>query len=618
MPVLLPMDSHTHNIICISTIDWDFIWQGHQEIMSHLARQGHRVLFIENTGVRRVTLQDLPRLKKRILNWRNSIKGIRKVMENLYVYSPIVLPFPYSRVARSVNKTIMGLTLRRWTKTMQFGSPVIWTWLPTGLALDLIKVLDGQLVIYYCCDNFEASSAGTKRIRETENILIRTADLVFAHSKALFDRCRRFTDEVHVFNYGFNREVFARAADEPPADLASIKRPILGYVGGVHKAIDFALIEKLALAHPDKSLVFVGPLQTEVGQLVRLPNIHFLGQKRYEELPTYIKHFDLGLIPYALNEYTKNVYPTKLNEYLIMGKPVICTQLPEVQYFNLCHHEIVSVCASHEEFLGQIDVDLARDCEARRVQRIRLVQKQAWDEKIEAMKRLIRGKLEEKAKTREMNWQEALVKFYRVSRRKVAASIVAALVAYGLVFYTPLLWVLAEPLKIVQRPMKADLIVVLAGGIGESGEPGEEYREKVKRGVDLYNQGYADTILLSSGATYVFNEAHVMKALAVSLGVPDAAIKLDERAGGNYLRLLNARKVMDENGWSRMLLVTSHYNGARSRLVAQKNFPGVAVVVTPAIEGAFFGNRGHVAWKHIRAIGHECLAIIYYWWKGFI
>src|SRR3989338_7857141 len=95
------------NIICISTIDWDFIWQGHQEIMSVLAKNGNRVLFIENTGVRAPTFKDIPRLWHRLSNWRKGFKGVRKEMENLYIYSPLAIPFPYSRVAIKINRVIM-------------------------------------------------------------------------------------------------------------------------------------------------------------------------------------------------------------------------------------------------------------------------------------------------------------------------------------------------------------------------------------------------------------------------------------------------------------------------------------------------------------------------------
>lgn len=608
----------THNVVCISTIDWDFIWQGHQEIMSTLARQGHRVLFIENTGVRRATLKDLPRLQHRLRNWRRGVRGIRKVMDNLYVYAPLVLPFPYSRVARAINKALMFWTLRSWTRTMRFENPIIWTWLPSPLALELIRLLDGQLVIYYCCDDFQASSPGSRRIRETEDLLLRRADLVFAHSKEIFERCRWLTDQVYVFQYGFKREVFLRAADRPPADLASIKGPIIGYVGGVHRHVDQELLEKVAVAHPDKSIVLVGPLQVEVGRLAGLPNVHFLGQKRYEELPNYIKHFDVGLIPYALNEYTKSVYPTKLNEYLIMGKPVVSTQLPEVGYFNQCNHGIVSVADTPDAFVHRIAEELTGDSEARRTQRIRLVEKNAWGEKIAEMQRLIQAKLEEKVKTREMDWQNAFVSFYRSSRRKIMMGLATAALAYGILFYTPALWTLAEPLRMSDQPVEADVIVVLAGGIGESGEPGEEYQEKVKHAADLYRQGYAGKLIFSSGVGYVFKEAQVMRALAVSLGVPEGAIILDERGGGNYQSLLNAKRIMEPAGWSRMLLVTARYNTGRSRLLTEKNLPGIAVTLAPAPHSIYFGDGSQVAWKHVRAIAHEYLAILYYWWRGYL
>jgi uncharacterized SAM-binding protein YcdF (DUF218 family)/glycosyltransferase involved in cell wall biosynthesis len=612
------MNTPLHNIVCISTIDWDFIWQGHQEIMSTLARQGHRVLFIENTGVRNVTLKDLPRLKTRLLNWRRGVRGIRKVMDNLYVYAPLVLPFPYSRVARAINKALMFWTLRSWTRTMRFENPIIWTWLPTPLTLELIEVLDGRLVVYYCCDNFEASSPGSRRVRETEDHLCRTADLVFASSKALFDRSRMFTDQIYLFPTGFNREVFVRAAATAPDDLAHIPRPILGYVGGVHKVIDFELVEKLARAYPEKSLVFVGPIQTEIGRLSILPNVYFLGQKRYEDLPNYIAQFDVCLIPYLLNDYTRHVLPVKLNEYLIMGKPVVSTKLPEVEYFNRTHQEIVAIADNHEAFVVRIADELRRDNESLRATRAVLVEKNAWDKKIDTMSSLIQAKLEEKAKARELNWRDSLLNFYRSSQRNGTLAVSACLIAYAVFFHTPAVWMLAEPLRFEQQPVSADAIVVLAGGIGESGEPGDEYQEKVRYAAELYHQGYADKLIFSSGVWYVFQETQVMKALAVSLGVAESAIILEEVGGGNYASLHNAKAIMESKGWTRMLLVTARYNTSRSHLLAAKNLPAITVSLTPAPHSVFFGNESTVAWKHVRAITHEYLGIIYYWWKGYI
>src|SRR5881396_1101759 len=101
------MKPSRRDVVCISSIDWDFIWQGHQEIMSTLAAEGHRVLFIENTGVRTPALRDLSRVGQRLRNWWRGTNGFRQQRENLFIYSPIVVPFPYSRVARWINRYTM-------------------------------------------------------------------------------------------------------------------------------------------------------------------------------------------------------------------------------------------------------------------------------------------------------------------------------------------------------------------------------------------------------------------------------------------------------------------------------------------------------------------------------
>src|SRR5438128_7692638 len=129
------------DILCISSIDWDFIWQGHQEIMSRLASGGHRVLFVENTGVRAPHVSDLPRVRQRIRNWWRGTKGFRQERPNLFVYSPLLLPLPYSQVARWINRVLLIGALRRWMRATGFYRPIVWTFLPTPIALDLIADL---------------------------------------------------------------------------------------------------------------------------------------------------------------------------------------------------------------------------------------------------------------------------------------------------------------------------------------------------------------------------------------------------------------------------------------------------------------------------------------------
>src|SRR3989338_4197656 len=183
------------NIICISSIDWDFIWQGHQEIMSTLVKNGNRVLFIENTGVRAPRFRDMPRIKSRIKNWFRGINGIREQAQNLYIFSPLVLPFPYLRLAKWINRHLTLSVLEKWTKVMHFTDPVVWTFLPTPLSLGIIDNLSARIIIYYCIDSFQASSEAAKKIKKSEEILLRKADLVFVTSRELYDYCSRYTNK---------------------------------------------------------------------------------------------------------------------------------------------------------------------------------------------------------------------------------------------------------------------------------------------------------------------------------------------------------------------------------------------------------------------------------------
>src|SRR6187455_2361671 len=183
--------THRYDIICITSIDWDFIWQGHQEIMSRLAKDGHRVLFIENTGVRQLRVADMGRVRDRLRNWRRGTKGFREERPNLFVYSPLVLPLPYSRIARWINRQLMVRSLTRWIRATSFSRPIVWTFLPTPLVLDLIRQLGPVATIYHCVDEFSSSSADAKRIVASEEELFRSADLVFVTSEKLRERAAR-------------------------------------------------------------------------------------------------------------------------------------------------------------------------------------------------------------------------------------------------------------------------------------------------------------------------------------------------------------------------------------------------------------------------------------------
>ena len=610
------------DIVCISSIDWDFIWQGHQQIMATLAEHGNRVLFIENTGVRSPGLRDLPRLKKRVVDWWRSTKGFRRDRPNLFVYSPLVLPFPYSRLARAFNRRVIGHSVRSWMRAMEFSRPVLWTFLPTPLALDLARTLDPKVTVYYCIDRLAESSLRARRIAKSEREVLRTADLVFVTSRNLYDHARPYNPRVEVFPFGVDLEHFEKARMAPedaavPEAVRSIPRPIAGYVGGIHKWLDQDLIAEVAAGLPHTSFVFVGPLQTDVSRLKQLPNVHFLGMRSRDELPYYVRAFDVGLIPYMVSPYTENVYPTKLNEYLAMGKPVVATDLREIRGFNERHDNVVLIGSDARAFRAGIEEAVREERDGDWFRRVSVAEQNSWPKRIERMSKLIEEQLEIADRSSEKRWRERLLAYYRGSRPRFAA-IAVALLLYLLVFYTPLVWYLAAPLAVADPPRNADAIVVFAGGVGESGLAGEGYQERVKQAVRLYEAGRASRLVFSSGYYYLFKEAQIMKAFAVSLGVPENAIVLEERAANTYQHVVFVKEILDRHGWRTITLISSPYHMRRASLTFRKAAPGITIVHSPAAESRFYRHDLGASWPQIRAIAQEYAGIALYWWKGWI
>jgi uncharacterized SAM-binding protein YcdF (DUF218 family) len=620
------------DIICIASIDWDFIWQGHQEIMATFAKNGNRVLFIENTGVRVPGIRDIGRLRKRLINWIKGVKGFREAHQNLYVYSPLILPFPYSRLARWINRYFLFGTLRKWLKLMDFNDAVVWTFLPTGTALDIIDDLDYKCLVYYCIADFNELVKKPKKVQKTESALIRKSDIIFAQGKAFEEKCRSLNDNVYIFPFGLNTGIFDNSKecsrDYDYSDIKNVKNPIIGYIGGIHRHIDFDLLEYIAGANSHWSIVLVGPVQTDVSSLKEFPNIFFLGKKNFNLLPAYIKEFDVCIIPYINSEFTKTVYPTKLNEYHALGKPVVSTDLSEIIEFNRENGNLILIASSNDGFVKLIQQAL-KEQDNRLVQmRIESAKRHSWDIRIEEMSDLIEENIEKKKMSGYAGWQKKFKELYRLARRRLVKLVLAVCALWLIVFYTPLVWFLAEPLKIINPPSKADAIVVFAGGVGESGQAGQGYEERVKHAAELYNSGYARYIIFSSGFRSTFSEPYIMQVLAISLGVPRDFIILETKAGNTYQNVVFTSAILRSKGWNKIILVSSPYHTRRAALVFKKIVNDISVIFSPVPNSIFysrnkFNEKGKRIWKkinlkQIRGIIHEYLGIIYYWWKHYI
>ena len=607
-----------HDVICISSIDWDFIWQGHQEIMTRLAASGHRVLFIENTGVRPLRFSDLPRVMSRLRNWRRGTKGFREERPNLFIHSPIVVPLPYSRIAQWLNKQILMRGINRWMRAIGVTSPVVWTFLPTPLARALMADINGALTIYYCIDDLASSSREARKIVNSERELFKSADLVFTTSEKLRARAAEYSSRVHLFPFAVNLGVFqkSRQQGEPvPADLAALPRPIAGYVGGLHQWVDQELLAQVAAKLPDVSFALIGPEQTDVSRLKALPNVHFFGQRQHAELPRYVRGFDVGLVPYRITEYTANVYPTKLNEYLVMGIPVVATDLNEIRRFNGEHGNIVRIAPSADAYAAEVRAAVAAPAAAGEVaRRIAVAESNSWERRLEQMSALIEGELDARA-ARTTGWEDRIRRLYGAAKAGPAKVAAALLIIYLLIFQTNLVWWIAEPLKISEAPGRADAIVVFAGGVGESGQPGAG-QERISKAVSLYREGVAPAVIISSGFVFALREAEVMKTLAVANGVPAEAIILEERAANTYQNVEYTTAILRNNGWKRIALVSSPYHMRRALMTWRRVAPDVAVAATPPDTSLFYAHERGASLEQIRGLLQEYAGIVYYWWAG--
>lgn len=377
------------DVVVISSIEWTFLWQGHQEIASRYAARGSRVLFVENTGTRRPRLSDLPRVIQRLKRWTTSsaTDGLRPETSAITVCSPVVLP-PFSgRLASRANRFLVRWTVGRVARRLGLTKPLVWTYLPTDTALTMIEELDPSGVVYYCLTDFSTITPQRAALATAERATLQRADVVFAQYEQLAADCRRWNDNVHVVPFGVDLAAF-RTERRIARDVEAA--PVVGYVGGLHRHVDYDLIIQLARARPGWRFVLVGTAQVNLDALRREPNIELLGQRPHAELVDHILDFDVCIVPYVLSEYTATVVPTKINEYLAVGRPVVATPLPAVTEFEAEHHVLELAAPRTDDFLTAIERALASADDPNAIAHRREVAALAdWSARFESMSAIV-------------------------------------------------------------------------------------------------------------------------------------------------------------------------------------------------------------------------------------
>ncbi|NDJ51541.1 MAG: glycosyltransferase family 1 protein [Chloroflexi bacterium] len=385
-----------YDFIILSTQDWDALPTRKHRFARMWAAEGHRVLYVEQQMHWAGWLVDLSNQFSRAWRW---LAGPRQVEQNLWVLTlPIVLPFfQMSGLINAINNVFLLPLIQMQARRLGFRHPILWTYTPHSA--DFIGKLGEQAAIYECVDDFTASKGLVNGavIGRLERRLIEAVDLLIVTAAGLVEKKKTGARAVKLISNGVDVSHLAQAADPsyPAAEpVASLPRPIVGYLGTLNYWIDTGLLAHIARAHPDWTLLLVGPvdLLADMKPLEGLPNIVRTGRIPYTEVPAYVKVFDVCVNPYHLDEVAEHCSPLKLYEYIATGKPIISVDMPEARLFD----GLVTIANDPEQFVAALEAALANDdgelAELRRQEALQHDWRRRFDAANDALNEVIHGR----------------------------------------------------------------------------------------------------------------------------------------------------------------------------------------------------------------------------------
>ncbi len=353
------MNRPGETILCLSHLRWNFVYQRPQHLLSRCARE-HRVVYFEEP------LYDAsePELERRTEN------GMTIAVPHLPPNTPTDVAVAAQR--RMIDHVLFHLDNPR---------PVLWYYTPMSLAFT--HHVKPRAVVYDCMDELSLFQGAPPELTQREALLFKSADVVFTGGHSLYDYKRANYQHKNIYPFPSSVDVphFAKARERiaDPVDQAEIPHPRVGFFGVIDERMDLELIGQLADARPDLQLVMIGPVvKIDPNTLPRRPNIHWLGGKQYSELPEYLAGWDVAMLPFARNDSTRFISPTKTPEYLAAGCAVVSTSITDVVK-PYGREGLAWIADSAPEMSCAVDEALASDVTARRVHADSFLSDLSWD-----------------------------------------------------------------------------------------------------------------------------------------------------------------------------------------------------------------------------------------------
>lgn len=349
-----------YDMIVFCHLRWQFVYQRPQHIISRLS-SNMKVLFIEEPIHH---------------NQNDNTSGnLMVITEKLHVLQPYV---------KDIESIITILPHYIKNKTIPIG------WFYSASFSPLLEQINFETIIYDCMDELSLFKGASVHLINQEKYLMAHADIVFTGGKSLYESKKQLHTNVYCFPSSVDEDHFAQALNgiSVAADIASLPKPIVGYYGVIDERIDLELLHECAKKMPDVSFVMIGPLaKIEDADLPKGNNIHYLGMKSYNELPNYLKAFDIAMMPFALNDATKYISPTKTLEYMAAGKPIISTKITDVVRD---YSDSVTLIENDGEFCDAIATLLTQDRLAMEIEYNKILEKTSWNATADKMESIIK------------------------------------------------------------------------------------------------------------------------------------------------------------------------------------------------------------------------------------
>jgi glycosyltransferase involved in cell wall biosynthesis len=323
-------------VLCFSHLRWDFVYQRPQHLLSRCAREGRAVFYWEEP----ITIESASPYLASVM--RGGVEVLRPM-----------LPGGLDRVgADAAQRELLEDFVAR------HGLEDVIAWYYTPMALAFTRELEPAVTVYDCMDELTAFQGAPSQLREYEVELFSRADVVFTGGRSLYESKVMQHPHVQLFPSSIDKEHFeqARTAASDPEDQGSIPHPRVGFFGVLDERLDRDLLQQVAALRPEMQFVMLGPVaKIRSEDLPAAPNLHYLGQKSYAELPAYLAGWEAAILPFALNASTKFISPTKTPEYLAAGRPVVSTPIRDVER-EYGDQGLVAIAGDASAFAAALDL----------------------------------------------------------------------------------------------------------------------------------------------------------------------------------------------------------------------------------------------------------------------